>query len=169
MMPIRPHKPIVGLGVALLCAAALAGAWETLAMQSPGTPLYIGMLPGPITALRQLATALGVMALLSALLLGWSGMSAPRLVLGLLYVGSLAAVGAQLYGASRGMPGVQVVDFRPDVRPLFVTKYLGLGGAVAALLTLFGRVLFRSERPQSSERSASGSGPVQLDSEQRRH
>jgi hypothetical protein len=169
MTPIGPHKPLIGLGVALLCAAVLAGVWETLALQSPGTSLYIGMLPGPIAALRELCTTLGLSVALAALGLGWSGRVAPRLLLCLLYVGSLAAVGAQLFGATRGMPGVQIVDFRPGVRPLFVTKYLGLLAAILALFEVGRRVLFAAGGPRPRLPAGGGSSPAQLDSEERRH
>src|SRR6476660_7130901 len=66
MMPLRPHKPIVGLGAALLLCGTLAGIWEVLACQAPGTALFIGMLPGPISALRELAFSLGLLLLITS-------------------------------------------------------------------------------------------------------
>src|ERR1700712_1427192 len=39
---------VLRLGGALLLIAASAGAWEVLASQAPGSPLYLGVLPGPI-------------------------------------------------------------------------------------------------------------------------
>jgi hypothetical protein len=161
MRTLEPHKPMLGLGIGLLIASLAAGAWEVLALQSPGTPLYIGMLPGPIGGLRGLALGLGLIVLISTLLLACSDQSPPRWTLVLIFVGSLASVGAQLYGALHGMPGVQMVDFRPDVRPLFVTKYAGLGLVSAGFLGV-GRRLLRGVRGGASM-------AAQLDSKERRH
>jgi hypothetical protein len=161
MTPLGPYKPMLGLGIGLLIAGVAAGAWEVLALQSPGTPLYIGMLPGPIGALRGLAIGLGLIVLLSALLLASDKQLPPRSVVLLLYLGSLASVGAQLYGSLHGMPGVQMVDFRPNVRPLFVTKYAGLGLLSAGLLEVGRRLLWGSR--------GGASAAAQLDSEERRH
>jgi hypothetical protein len=161
MRTLDRQKPMVGLGIGLLIASAAAGAWEVLALQSPGTPLYIGMLPGPIGALRSLALALGLIVLVSALLLTCNDQLPPRWAVLLLFVGSLASVGAQLYGAVHGMPGVQMVDFRPNVRPLFVTKYAGLGLVSAGLFELARRLLWGTR--------GGASVTAQLDSEERRH
>src|SRR5688572_15539895 len=94
----QPHKPTLGLGIGLLIASGAAGAWEVLALQSPGTPLYIGMLPGPIGSLRSLGLALGLLVLVSALLLASSNQLPPRSAVLLLFVGSVVCMGAQLYG-----------------------------------------------------------------------
>jgi hypothetical protein len=59
------------------------------------------------------------------------------------------------------MPGVQMVDFRPDVRPLFVTKYAGLGLVSAGFLGI-GRGLLWAGRGGASV-------AAQLDSMERRH
>jgi hypothetical protein len=161
MTSLGPYKPLLGLGIGLLCAGAAAGVWEVLALQSPGTPLYIGMLPGPIGALRGLGLGVGSIVLISTLLLAFADRPPPRSVVLLLFVGSLAAVGAQLYGSLHGMPGVQMVDFRPNVRPLFVTKYAGLGLLCAGLLEIGRQLLWGGP--------TSASGAAQLDSEEHRH
>jgi phosphatidylglycerophosphate synthase len=158
---LERHKPMLGLGIGLLIASFAAGAWEVLALQSPGTPLYIGMLPGPIGALRSLALALGLIVLVSALLMACSDQLPPAWVVLVLLVGSLASVGAQLYGALHGMPGVQMVDFRPNVRPLFVTKYAGFGLVSAGLLEVARRLLWAVR--------SGASVSAQLDSEEHRH
>jgi hypothetical protein len=139
--------------------AAVAAGWEVVARQSPGTPLFIGMLPGPIGTLRELATTLGLLLLITSLLLGWSGRVAPAALVALLYIGALTALGAQTYAALHGMHGVQLVDFRPGVRPLFLTKHAGLALVFGALFELGRRVLSGGR----------GLAPVQLDSEERRH
>lgn len=169
MTPLRPHKPILGLGAALLLYGMLAGIWEVLACQAPGTSLFIGMLPGPISALRELAFSLGLLLLITSLLLGWSGRRAPSWLVALLHVGAWLCVGAQTYGAAHGMPGVQVVDFRPGVRPLFVTKFLALALFCLALIELGRRILSGAQAPQSGVETSASPGVAQLDSEDLRH
>jgi hypothetical protein len=145
-MPIDAcGKATLGLGIGVLIAAAGSGAWELLALQSPGTPLYIGMLPGPIAALRELAMTIGVLLVLAAL---WMPAAARgrvplRALVGLLYAGSALSLGAQLYGALHGMFGTQIVDMRPDALPVFAVRLAGLVILAAVLLELGRRVLTR--------------------------
>jgi hypothetical protein len=128
----------VRLGVAALMFAAAASVWELLALQAPGTPLYIGMLPGPITSLRELATALGVLLVLAGMTIPWAsrGRPEPRRLVTALYAGTLLALGAQTYGATQGMGGVQLLDLRADALPLFVVKHGGLLVLLGALCTV---------------------------------
>lgn len=134
----------VRLGVVLLMLAALAGGWQLLAQQAPGSPLYIGTLPGPIGALRELATSVGLLLLAAALLMPWaSDQREPWGIVTLLYVGAVLGVGGQLYGAIRGMNGVQFMDLREDARPLFLVKTGGLGLLALGLFEIGRRVLFR--------------------------
>lgn len=140
-------RAIVRLALWSLGIAALSGAWELLARQSPGTPLYLGQLPGPIMALRQTAMHLGVL-LLGA---GWLVQAAlPQArqpgLLGVLHVGAALTLGAGFYAASTGLQGVQLLDPRPDAPPLFVVKYLGWALLAAGLLEL-GRRALRASRP----------------------
>jgi hypothetical protein len=134
----------IRLGVVTLMVAAASGVWELLAMQSPGTWLYIATLSGPITALRELTTVLGLLLLVAGWLMPWASPERePRLLVVLMYAGTLLAAGAQLYAALHGMYGVQASDLRPDALPLFVIKYGGLGLVLGALLELGRRVLVR--------------------------
>lgn len=113
-------------------------------MQSPGTWLYIATLFGPIAALRELTTVIGLLLLAAGLLLPWASPERePRLLVGLMYVGTALGVGAQLYAALHGMYGVQASDLRPDALPLFVIKHGGVGLVLGALLELGRRVLVR--------------------------
>ena len=52
--------------------AALASVWELLALQAPGSPLYLGMLPGPVTSLRELATMIGLLLFGAGALMPWA-------------------------------------------------------------------------------------------------
>lgn len=169
MTGLAAHRPLIRLGMSLLLGAVAAGIWELLASQSPGTPLFIGMLSGPIGALRELCTTLGLLMLITSLLLAGSQQVPPPALVWLLHVGTLTSVGSQLYGALYGMPGVQVVDFRPGVRPLFMTKHAALGLVVVGLIDVGRRVLWppKTREVRLSRRPASP--PVQLDSEEQRH
>jgi hypothetical protein len=143
-MPIGEcGKATVRLGVAALMIAALASAWELVALQAPGSPLYIGMLPGPVTSLRELSTGIGLVLACAGLIMPWasSGRGEPRVLVALLYAGTSLALGAQVYGAFQGMSGVQLGDLRPDAMPLFVLKQGGLALLLGALFELGRRVL----------------------------
>jgi hypothetical protein len=178
---------VIRLGIVTLMAAAAASAWELLALQAPGSPVHIGMLPGPIAALRELCIVLGLLQLGTGLLLPWANLPRePRISIALLHVGTLLAVAAQLYGAALGMSGVQLLDLRPDALPLFIARQGGLGLCVVALLGL-GRAMLqrlvaasagvRRTDPRPVARQPDGIGaaernpPVsrQLDPEERGH
>jgi hypothetical protein len=148
-MPLSPcSRATVRLGVVVLMVAAVASAWELLAMQSPGTPFYIGMLPGPIATLRELSMVTGLLLMASGALMPWAYPEhEPRLLVALMHVGSVLALGAQLYAALHGMYGVQASDLRPDALPLFVVKYAGVAALLVAWLELGRRVLMRPAPP----------------------
>jgi hypothetical protein len=134
----------IRLGVITLMVAAASSVWELLAMQSPGTWLYIATLFGPIAALRELTTVIGLLLLAAGLLLPWASPERePKLLVGLMHVGTILGVGAQLYATLHGMYGVQASDLRPDALPLFVIKYGGLGLVLGALLEVGRRLLVR--------------------------
>jgi hypothetical protein len=133
------------LGIAVLVAAAVAGVWEVLATQAPGSPLYLAMLPGPVEALRELALGLGVLLLAASA--WWARVPAAaeatvsaRLVWGL-RAGAMLSLGAAAYGAARGMRVEQLYDLRPDGTAAFVVKYMGLGLLAMSLAALAARVL----------------------------
>ena len=136
---------------------AFAGLWELLALQAPGTLLYIGMLAGPIGALRELSLLLGLLLVAAGFVLPWASHGRePRLLVALLYLGATLALSAQIYGAANGMNGVQLGDLRPDALPLFIVKQGGLVLFVGALLELGRRVLVRPAPDPESLRGAIG-------------
>lgn len=116
---------VLWLGCGVLCLAALAGTWETLASQAPGTPLYIGMLPGPIERLRESAFDFGVLLLLAGLLLREQRLGVRATwALG---AGTFLTLTSALYAALTGMLGIQLYDLRADAPWLFAFKFLGRG------------------------------------------
>lgn len=124
-------RSILRLACWVLLAAALAGIWEILAAQAPGSPLYLGMLPGPITDLRESALVLGVLLVLGSLISGdqdpgwrWFWVLGAGCVLTLL---------SGLYGAAMGMHGTQLFDLRADAAWLFLAKQLGRALVFAGL------------------------------------
>jgi hypothetical protein len=142
----KSGRTVVRLGCGVLVLAALAGAWETLASQSPGSPLYIGMLPGPIELLRETALTWGLLVVVVGLLLADRSL-APRWFW-LLHVGAALTLGSAIYAAATGMHGVQARDLRPDATALFVIKYLGRG-LLAACLFAIARQALAHPRPPS--------------------
>lgn len=141
-MQLGEHaRHVLRLGCIALCVAALAGVWELLAEQAPGSRLSIGMLPGPIQLLREAATTFGVLLALAGLLV-----AERTLPVGLLWalragLGLLVVTGA--YAGALGMHGLQAADMRPDAVWLFVLKYLGRALLVGGLAALALRVLRR--------------------------
>jgi hypothetical protein len=135
------------LGVCSLLLAGVTAAWEVVALQSPGTPLYVGVLPGPIAALRELATTVGVLLIMGSLLMPRAarGRLPSRALIALLYLGTALGLGAQIYGALHGMYVVQAIDLRSDALPLFVIKYGGLSLVVLSLIELGRRACFAPE------------------------
>jgi hypothetical protein len=134
-------RAVLRIGGCVLAAAALAGAWEWLAGQAPGSPLYIGMLPSPIERLRAEAFDFGTVVLIAGLLLGPRVL--PRRVLIWLGLGALLILVSGLYAATTGMPGVQLRDLRPDATWVFAGKALGRGLTVLGLAEIGWRVLGR--------------------------
>ena len=139
---------IIRLGVVLWMLAALSSIWELWALQSPGTPLYLGMLSGPIGTLRELTATFGTVLVLAGLLFPRAGFERePRALVGALHLGAFLAVGAQLYAALHGMYGTQASDLRPDALPVFAAKALGFLLLAVPLFALARRVLFRRGPP----------------------
>jgi hypothetical protein len=137
----------IKLGVLTLGAALLAGCWEVLAQQVPGSPLYIGVLPGPIGALRELSLMLGVLTLAAGALMPrayeGAGSRRARIASSLIAVGVALAIAAQTYGASNGMHGVQASDLRADARAVFFVRHGGLVLFALAWIDIGLRVLRR--------------------------
>lgn len=123
---------VLRLAGALLLAAAAAGVWELLASQAPGTPLYLGVLPGPVERLRHDSFDFGVVMAIAGLLL--RDREVPRRMLVWLCAGSVLMLLAGVYAAATGMSGVQLLDLRADAPWLFGAKVLGRGLLIAGLL-----------------------------------
>lgn len=137
----------IKLGVLTLGAALLAGTWELLAQQVPGSPLYIGVLPGPIGGLRELSLMLGLLTLAAGALMprAYEGARprSARIAAISIAVGVALAIAAQTYGAAHGMHGVQASDLRADARAVFFVRHGGLLLFAAAWLDIGVRVLRR--------------------------
>lgn len=144
-------KPILRLGAGALLLGGAAAAWELIALQSPGTPLYVGVLPGPIGALRELATTVGLLLVAAALVIPRAnhGRLPLRALIALLSLGTVLGLGAQVYGALHGMYVVQALDLRSDAFPLFVIKYGGLSLLALGLIELGRRACFGPERTEN--------------------
>ena len=141
MQASESSRVLLRLAVCVLCVAAGAGVWEVLASQAPGSPLWIGMLPGPIEMLREAAVVAGLLLLAASCLV--RELSLSRALLIALHVAVVVTLLAALYGALTGMHGVQAIDLRPDAVPLFIAKYAGRLGVAACLLLIVRRVLMR--------------------------
>jgi len=120
----------IKLGVITLGAGLITGAWELVALQVPGSPLYIGILPGPIGALRELCITLGLLVLAAGALVprAYDAASArrARVASTLIAAGAALTFVAQAYGAAHGMHGVQMSDLRADARAVFFVRHGGL-------------------------------------------
>lgn len=135
-------RSVLRLGCGLLLAAAASGVWEVLASQAPGSRIYIGMLPGPITLLREAVLQWGVLLLLAGLWLGERELAVRWQRT--LEAGAALLLGSGLYAAAAGMHGVQLTDLRPDATWLFLAKYAARGLLIAGLVAIAGGALSRS-------------------------
>lgn len=141
-------RSFVRLGVVLLVAAAAAGVWEMLAMQVPSSDYRVGVLPGPIGQLREMATTVGLVLFAAAWLMPWIAPERQPWVLCVaVHVGAVVTIGAMAYGATTGMYGVQIYDPRPDSQWLFIVRWIGQGLLGLCLLDFARRLLFRSPDP----------------------
>jgi hypothetical protein len=146
MMPIGPSaRTMVRTAVVLLVIAGISSIWELLAYQAPGSSLSLGILPGPIAALRNTCTILGVVFIAVAWVMPWASQpDEPRRMVWLAVAGVVLSVGASFYGALNSMYVIQIVDLRPDAMVLFVVKHLGHLLLGICLIDLARRILFRS-------------------------
>lgn len=127
----------------MLLLAALAGAWEVFATQAPGSALYVGVVPGPVQALRETALWLGLLIFAAGRLMPeLDATSAPKTLVPALHLGCVLTLGAGTYAAFTGMHGAQLFDLRPDAAPLFLVKHLGLLVVSAALIETARRALW---------------------------
>jgi hypothetical protein len=145
-MNVTPSaRAIVRLAIVLLVVTALTALWEFFALQAPGSPLSIGMLPGPIGSLRATALTLGLALLSVAYLLPWAYQNKePCLTLVLVYLGTVMVLGGSFYGAFNGMSGIQIIDPRPDATVVVSVKLGGYLLLAIGLLDVARRVLFRA-------------------------
>lgn len=127
-----------------LAVGALAGAFELLALQAPGSALYLGVLPGPVAHLRELSLVLGLLLLGADTLAARA--AAGRLLVRTLTSSAALATLAQAYGATQGMYGLQAQDLRADALPLFLAKY----GALLSFVLAFAQLGRRALGPAAS-------------------
>jgi hypothetical protein len=111
-----PALRLVKGGAVCLVIGALGAFWHYLASQSPSSPFYPGMLPGPVRRFAFWALAAGVVLPVAALFLEVAGAAAERqkrLALALL-VGTALKLGGLFVGGLLGVYGVQIMDPRPS-------------------------------------------------------
>jgi hypothetical protein len=135
-------RVVLRIASCVLIVAGFSGAWEWLAGQAPGSPLYIGMLPAPVERLRSEAFDFGVLFLIAGLALG--ELTLPRRLVVCLALGAALVLGSGLLAAAMGMPGVQLRDLRPEATWVFFGKLLGRGLCVVSLADIGWRVLRRA-------------------------
>jgi len=144
-MPSTPSvRTLLRAALLLLLVASGASLWAVLARQAPGSPLYLGVLPGPIDAVRNSAAFLGFGFLGASWLLPHvASERASRWLVILACAGAGLDVGAGLYAAAQGLHAVQLVDPRPDIGPIVTLKYLGEALLLGCQLELTRRVWMR--------------------------
>jgi hypothetical protein len=133
-VPDGPHRrAIVRSALLLLLVSALSAVLELLALQVPGSPLYLGVLPGPLRVLRELALTLALLLFVAELLAPRAfGPDLPRPLARVLAGSAALTVLAQGYGALQGMYAIQIEDLRADALPVFLIKHgalIAFGGA----------------------------------------
>jgi len=131
-------------GLLLWLLGALTGIWEGLALQSPVSPLHLGVLAGPIAQLRLACFGFGT----GALVLGpcWPTLYAERrgrAVLGLLVLGAGGQLLSLAYAAAFGLLAVQLNDPRADARAVVYVRFAAQLLTAAALAALGARALSR--------------------------
>lgn len=137
-------RAFVRLGVVLLLVAAVAGVWEMLAMQIPSSQYRVGVLPGPIGQLREMAVVIALVLFAGAWLMPWLAPDRePWLLCVAVHVGALVTLGAMAYGATTGMYGVQIYDPRLESQVLFIVRWAGQAVLGLCLLDFARRILFR--------------------------
>lgn len=144
-MPFTPPaRALLRFAFGLLVIGAGCSLWALLAKQAPGSPVYLGMLAGPIESVRDSATVLGLVFLAVASLL--PGLADGRVAVVLVAVACIGAsleIGTGLYAATHGLHAIQFKDPRPDIAPLVTLKYLGHALLGLCLLEVTRRVWTR--------------------------
>lgn len=146
-------RAVLRLAFVVFALALVAGIWEVAARQAPGSRLYIAMLPGPIAALRETATVVGLVLLGATWLVpAASRERQPRGLIAGMAVGAAIGLGACAVAAALGMHGVQFGDLRPTALPVVVLKHAGLGLLFACLFELGRRAVFGAPPRNPRER-----------------
>lgn len=113
-------------------------------MQVPSAEYRVGVLPGPIGQLREMAVVLGLTSIAAAWLVPFIAPSREPWALCIaVHVGAVVTLGAMAYGATTGMYGVQMLDPRPDSQALFYVRWGGQAILGACLLDVARRVMLR--------------------------
>jgi len=145
-MPSTPaSRALMRCAFGLLVVAAAASVWSLLANQAPGSPLYLGMLAGPIESVRDSAAVLGLVFIAVASLL--PGLAQGRVAMVLVAVACIGAtldLGAGIYAAIHGLHAIQFKDPRSDIAPLVTLKYTGQALLGLCLVEVTRRVWTRS-------------------------
>ncbi len=143
MSETRAAHATLRLSLAVYALTALAGAWEVVASQAPGSMFYVGVLPGPAQSLRESAFMLATVLFVASQLMPVAYReAAPRWLVIALHVSALCVLASGIYGACTGLHGEQLGDIRHDALPLFVLKHAGYAG----LTVLLGIVALRALR-----------------------
>lgn len=159
-MELRPSAyALVRLGVLLLVVAAGAAVWELFALQPPHSRFQAGVLAEPIAQLRGTATVYALVLLAAAWLLPWAWPDKePKAIVAAVHAAVVLTIGALVYGASRSLMGLQILDLRTDAQVMFGTRVVGQGLSMGCLLVLAWRLLRRrpERAPRSSDSDAGG-------------
>lgn len=144
MSSTPPTNALQRFAFGLLVVAAASSVWALLANQAPGSPVYLGVLAGPIEGVRDSAAILGLVFLAVAPLLPQlaHGRAASVLV-AVACIGATLHVGAGIYAAAHGLHAIQFKDPRSDVAPLVMLKYTGQALLGLCLLEVTRRVWTR--------------------------
>ncbi|MCG8554749.1 MAG: hypothetical protein MJD61_05585 [Proteobacteria bacterium] len=117
---------LVRLALGLLVVAGLAGVAEWLALQAPGSPWCLGILPGPVASLRNTAAILSLALLGAAWLWPWANQGrGAKLLLLATYAGAVLTIGSMVYAAAHNMYAIQLLDPRADAGRLVAAKIVG--------------------------------------------
>lgn len=137
------------LAFAILLLAFLAAGWELAARQAPGSAFFLGILPGPVAALRGLAMVAGLALLALAPLAGAAEERGElRVLLFFMHAGAAVGLGGSIYAAAAGMHAVQLGDPRPEALPVFLAKHGGLALFFGSLLEVGRRAIFPRREPR---------------------
>ena len=109
MSETRAAHATLRLSLAVYALTALAGAWEVVASQAPGSMFYVGVLPGPAQSLRESAFMLATVLFVASQLMPVAYReAAPRWLVIALHVSALCVLASGIYGACTGLHGEQL-------------------------------------------------------------